>query len=536
MEIYSGTAICPGIAIGKLRYYSRGEYRARQYLVSNVRKEIQDFEEAAAKVASHLEQMKQMLGEENPPLARALERQRMLLAGKSYGNAIRNLITVQKVSASYAVQTTRDELAASFSRLQDSAAMNRISDVKEVTGYLIEALGGVKERIDLGDEPFILVAEAVSLNELMQMEQEKLLGIITNEGSDISHAAILSKSMEIPYLADIAPSREWDGQTAIVDGFSGQIYISPDDEELKEYTARRNASAREREELLALREEEDCTLGGRIIPLYANIGNLNDLGSVEYYGAKGIGLLRSEFQYLGREEYPGEDELFFEYRHVAQAMREKKVVIRTADLGAEKQVSYLRLPPETNPIMGNRGIRLSLERKEIFLTQLCAIYRASVYGNFSLLFPMITSLEEVDEVEGLLAQAKRRLDERQLPYQELRKGIMVETPAAVMIASELAERVDFLSLGTNDLTQYTLAMDRQNPHVRQWYNSRHPAVLRMIRMVAEAAHAHGKLVTICGELASDTDLIPEFLEMKIDALSVVPASILSVRKAIRETK
>ena len=533
MQIINGTPVFEGIAIGKIRYFSGGEYRMRQYLVSNVKKETAAFGKAVYLVKEELIRLGSSTGSRNPGLSRSLQRQAALLEGESFPNAVMNLIVTQKISAAYAVALTRDDMKSTFGKLSDPVARRRIRDVSEVSDYLIEALGGVNEKIDLGEEPVILAADTLALTDLMEMDQDRLLAVITREGSEISHTAILTKTRGIPSMFGVTPSPDWDGMTAIVDSYAGMLYLNPDDEELKEYTLRKEEDDRERSLLLRLREEEDRTLDGKKIDLYANIGSLADLGSVEYYGAGGIGLLRSEFQYLGRDSYPGENELFQAYRSVAQAMGDKPVYIRTADLGAEKQAAYLGLPQESNPIMGNRGIRLSLAREQMFRSQLRAIYRASIYGNLALMYPMITSLDEVYEIEAQIREVKLDLTRKNIPYVDIPTGIMIETPAAVIMASELADRVSFISLGTNDLTQYTLAMDRQNPALRARYDSHHPAVMKMIRMVIWAAHQQGKRVTICGELAADTALTEEFLRMGVDALSVVPASILPIRRKIR---
>ena len=535
MQIVNGTPVFEGIAIGKIRYFSGGEYRMRQYLVSNVKKETLAFARARTMVRDELSHLCNSAGSRNPELGRSLQRQVALLDGESFASAVESLIVTQKISAAYAVALTRQDMNATFHGLTDPVARARLRDVREVSDYLIESLGGVNERIDLGDEPVILAADSLDLPDLMEMDHDKILAVITRSGSEISHTAIITKTRGIPSMFGLSPCPEWDGVTAIVDSYSGVVYLSPDEEELKEYTLRKEEDERERNLLLRLREKEDRTLDGKKIELYANIGSLEDLGSVEYYGAGGIGLLRSEFQYLGRDSCPGENELFQAYRHVAQTMGEKPVYIRTADLGAEKQASYLRLDSESNPIMGNRGIRLSLAREEMFRAQLRAIYRASVYGNLALMYPMITSLEEIDEIEEQIRIVKEDLTKNNIPYLDIPTGIMIETPAAVIMASELASRVSFVSLGTNDLTQYTLAMDRQNPALRSRYDSHHPAVLRMIRMVIWAAHQQGKKVTICGELAADTALTAEFLRMGVDALSMVPASILPVRRQLRAT-
>ena len=535
MEIYKGTATFSGIAIGKVLYYSRGEYQIRQCLVSNIKKEISDFQEARLQAVHKLHELYEASRLLNEQEARVFLRQIKLLESESYQNAIESSIAHEKVNAAYAVMINRDELVETFRNLEEPVIRRRINDMQEISNRLIQILGGAAIRINLGDEPVILVAEALSPTEIMEMDKDKLLAVVMHHGSTVSHASIMAKTMEIPTLVDIAADDEWDGMTAIVDGYTGTFYLNPDAEIRREYEIRLEADHREREALLELKAQKDETKDGRKIGLYANIGNMSDLSSVLYYGAKGIGLLRSEFQYLGRENYPRENELFRAYKKVAETMGERLAVIRTADLGADKQAPYLDIPQETNPIMGNRGIRLCLDRRRMFKAQLRAIYRASAYGNLAMMFPMIDSEEEMDEIEMIIGEVKEGLREKDIPFKDIMTGIMIETPAAVMISRELAIRVDFLSIGTNDLTQYTLAMDRQNPLLKDKYNDHHPAVLRMVRMVVESAHKEGKRVGICGELAADTALTGKFLEMGVDFLSVVPACVLPVRKAIRET-
>lgn len=535
MEIYKGIATFSGIAIGKVLYYSRGEYQIRQCLVSNIKKEISDFQEARLQAVHKLHELYEASRLLNEQEARVFLRQIKLLESESYQNAIESSIAHEKVNAAYAVMINRDELVETFRNLEEPVIRRRINDMQEISNRLIQILGGAAIRINLGDEPVILVAEALSPTEIMEMDKDKLLAVVMHHGSTVSHASIMAKTMEIPTLVDIAADDEWDGMTAIVDGYTGTFYLNPDAEIRREYEIRLEADHREREALLELKAQKDETKDGRKIGLYANIGNMSDLSSVLYYGAKGIGLLRSEFQYLGRENYPRENELFRAYKKVAETMGERLAVIRTADLGADKQAPYLDIPQETNPIMGNRGIRLCLDRRRMFKAQLRAIYRASAYGNLAMMFPMIDSEEEMDEIEMIIGEVKEGLREKDIPFKDIMIGIMIETPAAVMISRELAIRVDFLSIGTNDLTQYTLAMDRQNPLLKDKYNDHHPAVLRMVRMVVESAHKEGKRVGICGELAADTALTGKFLEMGVDFLSVVPACVLPVRKAIRET-
>ena len=534
MDIYKGIGAFSGIAIGKIVYYHRSEYQIRQHEIADVKGELGIFRQARARVMEQLTELYEKNCTIQESQAELFLRQKELLEGKSFQRAIESIIQNEKVNSAYAVMTTRDEILSTFRNLEEPAIKERLANIREISDRLLSELGGVSPRIDLGDEPVIVVTESITPTELMEMDKDKLMAIVTHHGSDISHAAILVKTMNIPALIEIDTDTEWDGQIAIVDGYTGFLYINPDEEVKKEYEIRRQADMEEREELLKLREEPDITKDGRRIEIYANIGNMDDLNSVVYYGASGIGLLRSEFQYLGRENYPRENELFLAYKKIAEAMGDRIAVIRTADLGADKQAEYLNIQDETNPIMGNRGIRLCLDRKRMFKAQLRAIFRASAYGNLALMYPMISSEEEMDEIDEVIREVKKGLDEKQIPYKKVKIGIMIETPAAVMISRELARRVDFLSLGTNDLSQYTLAMDRQNPLLRKKYNDHHPAVLRMIKMVIEAGHAENKRVCICGELAADTALTEEFLRMGVDCLSVVPACILPVRKALRQ--
>ena len=536
MDVYKGTGAFSGIAIGKILYYHKSEYQMRQYEITDVKTELNIFRQARTRVMEQLEDLYEKNCIIQGTQAEIFLRQKNLLEGKSFQRAIESVIQSEKVNSAYAVMTTRDEMLKTFRTLEEPAIRERLDNMREISDRLIGELGGISPRIDLGDEPVIVVTESITPTELMEMDKDKLMAIVTHYGSDMSHAAIMAKTMNIPALLEIDTDSEWDGRQAIVDGYTGTLYIDPDEEVKKEYEIRRQADKEEREELLKLRREPDITKDGRKIEIYANIGNMDDLNSVLYYGAAGIGLLRSEFQYLGRENYPRENELFLAYKKIAETMGEKLTVIRTADLGADKQAEYLNIPDETNPIMGNRGIRLCLDRKRMFKAQLRAIFRASAYGNLALMYPMISSEEEMDEIEEIIREVKSGLDEKGIPYKHIKTGIMIETPAAVMISRELARRVDFLSLGTNDLSQYTLAMDRQNPLLRKKYNDHHPAVLRMIQMVIEAGHAENRRVCICGELAADTALTEEFLRMGVDCLSVVPACILPVRKALRQVE
>ncbi|MDY5021988.1 MAG: phosphoenolpyruvate--protein phosphotransferase [Blautia sp.] len=536
MEVFKGSATFSGIAIGKIMYYQKEEYQIRQCLINNVKNELESFEKAQQQVIS---QLKALYDENYPMHERELQscaEQIKLLSGGSFQRAIVSMISSEKVNAAYAVTTTRDEIASTFRNLEEISIKRRIENIKEISNRLVAALGGLTSRIDLGEEPVILASEVLSPTELMEMDKDKLLAVVTHQGSAISHTAIVTKTMDIPSLIEIEIDPEWNGRNAIVDGYTGTLYLDPDEDIRQEYMNRQKIDQEEREALLKLRDKKDTTADGREVFLFANIGNLDDLNSVTYYGAGGIGLLRSEFQYLGRENYPRENELFRAYKKVAETMGDRIAVIRTFDLGADKQAEYLGIPEEVNPIMGNRGIRLSLDRRKMFKAQLRAIYRASAYGNLGIMYPMITSEEEVDEIEKITDEVKKGLDEKGIPYRNILTGIMVETPAAVMMSRELAKKVDFLSIGTNDLSQYVLAMDRQNPLLKNKYNDHHPAILRMIRMIVKAAHDEGRHVCLCGELAADVNLTETFLRMGMDALSVAPICILPVRRAIREAR
>ena len=538
MEIYKGASAFAGIAIGKIQFYRKGEYQLRQHQADDIKTEQRNFDVARRHVMQTLKEEYDSAGISEAIEHQVLEQAELLGSG-SFLRAVQSMISGEKVTAAYAVQTTRDELNGTFGNLKDPSIKERIHNVSRVSDLLLEILGKEEKKINLGEEPVILAADALSPAELMEMDKDKLLGIVTRKGSATSHTAILAKSMDIPCVTGVGiptSEEEWEDTVAIIDGYTGTLYLEPDREVRREYEIRRKADLVEREALLKLKDEKDITLDGKEVGIYANIGSLDDLNSALYYGARGIGLLRSEFQYLGRESYPGEEELFQAYKKTAQTMGDLLVVIRTADLGADKQAAYLEIPQETNPLMGNRGIRFCLDRKNLFKTQIRAIYRASWYGNLGMMYPMISEEEEMDAIEALIREVKAELSSEGIPFKNIRTGIMMETPAAVMIGEELARRVDFLGIGTNDLTQYTLAMDRQNPLLQKKYNDHHPAVVRMIKMIIDAGHKENCKVCLCGELAADTRLTETFLRMGVDALSVVPACILPVRKALRAAR
>ena len=492
MEIYKGASAFAGIAIGKIQFYRKGEYQLRQHQADDIKTEQRNFDVARRHVMQTLKEEYDSAGISEAIEHQVLEQAELLGSG-SFLRAVQSMISGEKVTAAYAVQTTRDELNGTFGNLKDPSIKERIHNVSRVSDLLLEILGKEEKKINLGEEPVILAADALSPAELMEMDKDKLLGIVTRKGSATSHTAILAKSMDIPCVTGVGiptSEEEWEDTVAIIDGYTGTLYLEPDREVRREYEIRRKADLVEREALLKLKDEKDITLDGKEVGIYANIGSLDDLNSALYYGARGIGLLRSEFQYLGRESYPGEEELFQAYKKTAQTMGDRLVVIRTADLGADKQAVYLEIPQETNPLMGNRGIRFCLDRKNLFKTQIRAIYRASWYGNLGMMYPMISEEEEMDAIEELIREVKAELISEGIPFKNIRTGIMMETPAAVMIGEELARRVDFLGIGTNDLTQYTLAMDRQNLLLKNKYNDHHPALVKMIRMVTEAGHKH----------------------------------------------
>ena len=536
MEVYHGMVTFHGIAVGRLQYYQKAEQMILQYTVENARKELERFGKAARQVEHELNQLYreslERIGEHEVQILK--EHIRLLTSG-SFSRAIESLIRNEKVNASYAVATTRDELVRTFSCINDSCVRTRVESLREVSNRLISVLDQLPRETVLGEEPVILASEELTPTDLMELGgKDKILAILTRQGSRFSHTSILAKTMNIPSLIRVDVDPVWDGRMAVVDRFSGEIYLDPDEETLEQYRKKQRESKEEQEALYRLRDAKDVTRDGVEVTLSANIANMEDLDSVIQCGAQGIGLLRSEFQYLGRENYPRENDLFRAYCKVAESMKGKPAVIRTVDLGADKRAEYMELPNEANPLMGNRGIRICLDRKKMFKAQLRAIYRASAYGNLSIMYPMITTLDEVRQIQEMIREVKEGLDRKGIPYGNVLQGIMIETPAAAFISGELAAEVDFLSLGTNDLTQYLLAMDRENCWLKEKYDEHHPAVFRTIEMVVKEGHKAGCKVNLCGELAGETELVETFLRLGVDGLSVAPASVLPVRKAIRE--
>ena len=533
MNVYHGVGTFPGIAIGKIQFYRGCEQHIHKYTVTDTQSELIRFQKARKKA---IEELQDWHNKEQAELGRTLRRIEtyiQLLENSSFIRAIESMVQSEKVNVSYAIATTKDELSTTFAKLDDPYVQARVESIRYISDQLIGILDSISRDRIQGEEPVILVSRELSPAHVMEVDQKKLLAIVTKQGSAISHTSILAKTINIPVLIGLEVDVEWDGCIGIVDGYNGTLYVEPDTDTLKVYQEKQVCDLKKQEELLKLRDAEDVTKDGTKVELLANIANLEDLDSVLTNGASGIGLLRSEFQYLGRENYPREGELYRVYRQVAQTMGDRRVVIRTVDLGADKQANYMNLPQELNPAMGNRGIRVCLDRKKMFRAQIRAIYRASIYGNLAIMYPMITSMWEVEEIWEIVEDVKKGLDQREIPYKDIPNGIMVETPAAAMISSELAEKADFISLGTNDLTQYVLAMDAQNPQLERKFDRHHPGVLRMMEMVIKSTHEAGKKVLVCGELAAENVMIPYFLNLGVDALSMAPACILPARKIVR---
>lgn len=532
-----GKSVFSGIAIGKCKVFSKKDHVVKRCKIADVTEETQRFEDAKEKAKEQLgvlyDKALKEVGEAN---AMIFEVHQMMLDDLDYIESITNMISSQEINAEYAVATTGDNFAEMFSAMDDDYMRERAADVKDISNRVIRILQGGEEAGELGDEPVILLADDLAPSETVQLDKSKVLSFVTRFGSTNSHTAILARTMNIPALIGIDFPEDMDGKLAIVDGIKGCFILDPTEEEQKEYQKLLEQEKDKERLLQELKGKEDVTLDGKKIHLYANIGGVGDVASVMANDAGGIGLFRSEFLYLESEDYPSEEQQFKAYRTVAENMAGKKVIIRTLDIGADKQVGYFDLEQEENPAMGYRAIRICLDRKEIFHTQLRAIYRASYYGQISIMFPMIISVDEVKQAKEMCEQVKKELDAEGIPYKEVELGVMIETPAAVMISDMLAEEVDFFSVGTNDLTQYTLAIDRQNPKLDAIYDSHHPAVLRMLQMIVDNGHKHGCWVGICGELGADVTLTETFLRMGFDELSVSPSMVLRVREAIRKSK
>ena len=535
--VLEGKSVFGGIAIGRLSIYNKKENQVKREKITDVEAEITRFTDAKETAKEQLkgfyEKAVKEVGEVN---AAIFEVHQMMLDDLDYVESITNMIRTQEVNAEFAVASTGDNFSKMFAAMDDDYMKERAADVKDISNRVISILQNAENGSVTGEEPVILLADDLAPSETVQLDKSKVLSFVTRHGSTNSHTAILARTMNIPALIGIDFSEDVNGKMGIVDGYTGKLYIEPDEETMKKYEAKKAEDENKKRLLLELKGKENVTLDGKKINLYANIGGVADVANALSNDAGGIGLFRSEFLYLESEDYPTEEAQFAAYKTVAENMAGKKVIIRTLDIGADKQVDYFHMEKEENPAMGYRAIRICLDRPEIFKTQLRAIYRASYYGTISIMFPMIISVKEVKRIKEIVAEVKAELTAEGIPFKDCELGIMIETPAAVMISDLLAEEVDFFSIGTNDLTQYTLAIDRQNPKIDSFYDSHHEAILRMLQMVVDNGHKHGCWVGICGELGADTTLTSTFLKMGFDELSVSPAMILRVREEIRNTK
>ena len=538
MEVYQGKSVFGGIAIGRISVHKKDEQQVKRVRIEDPEQEILRYRQAKQTAMEQLRGLYQKalkeVGEAN---AAIFEIHQMMLEDDDYNESVENIIRMQQVNAEYAVASTGDNFAQMFSAMDDDYMRARSADVKDISERVLSVLGDRSTGIVASEEPVIIVADDLAPSETVQLNKDLVLSFVTVHGSVNSHTAILARTMSIPALIGTAIplTDDIDGKVGIVDGKNGCIYVDPDEDTLGRMQQLKLEEQEKKELLQTLKGRENITIDGKKIMLYANIGNSKDLAAVLQNDAGGIGLFRSEFIYLERETFPTEEEQFQIYRTVAETMAGKSVIIRTLDIGADKKCDYFEMEPEENPAMGCRAIRICLTRPEIFKTQLRALFRASAFGNISIMYPMIISVEEVHRIKEIVTEVKRELTEQGVAFGEPKQGIMIETPAAVMMSEELAKEVDFFSIGTNDLTQYTLAIDRQNPKLDAFYDPHHPAVLRMIQMVVENAHKAGIWAGICGELGADTTLTRRFLAMGVDELSMSPGSILPVRKIILET-
>jgi phosphotransferase system enzyme I (PtsI) len=533
MESISGKTIFGGIAIGKIHFCGKNETKVMRMYVDDTEREIWRLDTALREAKRQLEKLYDtavsQIGEKE---AAIFDAQSMILDDITYTESVRNMIKAQGCNAEYAVRLTGENMASMFALMDDEYIKERAFDIKDVTNRVVKILTGSEETISLR-EPCIIAAEVLTPGETLQMDKDMLLALITKEGSETSHTAILARTMNIPALTGIDVKKEWNGKNVIVDGYKGCVIFEPDEETVNEYRLLKAKEDEERALLDGLKGAETVTKSGKKVELYANIGSIDDIAAVISNDAEGIGLFRSEFIYLKDHDFPTEEEQYEVYSKVVRAMNGKKVIIRTFDIGADKQAEYFALGKEENPAMGYRAIRICLSHPEIFKTQLRAIYRAAALGNVGIMYPMITSLDEVRLIKTITGDVEAELLKEKIPYGNVEQGIMIETPAAALISDLLAKEVDFFSIGTNDLTQYTLAVDRQNSRLEGFYNPHHEAVLRLIKLVAENAHKAGISVGICGELGADPGLTKNFIDMGIDELSVSPACILPIRKLIR---
>ena len=538
MQIYNGKSVFGGIAIGKISVYQKKEQQVKRVKIDDPEQEMARYEKAKAEGIKQLQGLyDKALREVGEANAAIFEVHQMMMEDDGYNESVENIIRSQGVNAEYAVATTGDNYAQMFSVMDDDYMRERAADVRDISERLLTILNGEETGVVDADEPKIIVAEDLAPSETVQLDKDKVLSFVTVKGSLNSHTAILARTMAIPALVNTSVSleSEMDGRLGIVDGADGTFYVDPDEETLAEMKKRQEEDLSRKQLLLTLKGKENVTLDGQKVMLYANIGNIKDLATVIQNDAGGIGLFRSEFIYLEKEDFPTEEEQFQIYRQVAQTMAGKRVIIRTLDIGADKQCDYFHMEHEENPALGCRAIRICLTRPEIFKTQLRALFRASAFGKIAIMYPMITSVQEVRKIKEIVEEVKAELTSQGVEFGNPEQGIMIETPAAAIISDDLAKEVDFFSIGTNDLSQYTMAIDRQNPQLDLFFDPHHPAVLRMISLVVENAHKAGIWAGICGELGADQSLTKEFLAMGVDELSVSPGSILPLRKIILET-
>ena len=538
MQIYNGKSVFGGIAIGKISVYQKKEQQVKRVKIDDPEQEMARYEKAKAEGIKQLQGLyDKALREVGEANAAIFEVHQMMMEDDGYNESVENIIRSQGVNAEYAVATTGDNYAQMFSAMDDDYMRERAADVRDISERLLTILNGEETGAVDADEPKIIVAEDLAPSETVQLDKDKVLSFVTVKGSLNSHTAILARTMAIPALVNTSVSleSEMDGRLGIVDGADGTFYVDPDEETLAEMKKRQEEDLSRKQLLLTLKGKENVTLDGQKVMLYANIGNIKDLATVIQNDAGGIGLFRSEFIYLEKEDFPTEEEQFQIYRQVAQTMAGKRVIIRTLDIGADKQCDYFHMEHEENPALGCRAIRICLTRPEIFKTQLRALFRASAFGKIAIMYPMITSVQEVRKIKEIVEEVKAELTSQGVEFGNPEQGIMIETPAAAIISDDLAKEVDFFSIGTNDLSQYTMAIDRQNPQLDLLFDPHHPAVLRMISLVMENAHKAGIWAGICGELGADQSLTKEFLAMGVDELSVSPGSILPLRKIILET-
>ena len=539
MEQYQGKSVFGGVAIGRIHVFSKGQQQVKRIKVQDTEAEKKRYREAVQTAITELQGLyDKALKEVGEANAAIFEMHQMMLEDEDFTESVENIIDSQSVNAEYAVASTGDNFAQMFASMDDEYMRGRAADVKDISERLVSVLNGASRQQMDADEPVIVMAVDLAPSETVQMDKDKVLSFVTTQGSVNSHTAILARTMSITALigVDMPLDAELEGKFAIVDGDNGTVYIDPSEDVLAQMQEKKEQAEEKKQLLQQLKGKETITKDGKKIKLYANIGNSKDLAMVLQNDAEGIGLFRSEFLYLEKEDYPTENEQFMVYKMVAETMAGKQVIIRTLDIGADKQCDYFNMDPEDNPALGYRAIRICLTRPEVFKTQLRALYRASAFGNISIMYPMITSVWEVKQIKKIVEEVKEELRSQNIEFGEVAQGIMIETPAAVMISRELAKEVDFFSIGTNDLTQYTLAIDRQNPKLDDFYDAHHPAVLEMIRMVAQNAHAEGIWAGICGELGADLELTEQFLQMGIDELSVSPGRILPIRKIVRESE